>query len=192
MPPTMRRRRRHVQHRCGLPERRPVLDCLTQRQPSRWSELRSTVDLHPGPPRVVSSRRPTAWEEARMPPQPFTTYVGTSARRQQGARAREGVGLQITQSTLARARARRLPWTAPNVDRGPSGGGPSGDAPAVDAGTVVEDGEGGQVLHRDFQLGAFLLERVELECFGGLPIPVRLLRPIGIPIGRHSPSWPEG
>jgi hypothetical protein len=79
MPPPMSCCRRDAQQSRGLPERHPTLNRLAQCQTPSWSELRSTVDLHPGPPRVVSLRRPTAWDEARMPPQPFTTCVGTSA-----------------------------------------------------------------------------------------------------------------
>ncbi len=78
MPPPMRGSRRDIQQRRGLPERHTALNCLAQRQASSRSELRSTVDLHPGPPSLMSSRRPTAWDETRMPPQPFTTYIGTS------------------------------------------------------------------------------------------------------------------
>jgi rifampin ADP-ribosylating transferase len=51
LPPTVRGRRRHVQAGRGLPERHPTLNRLTERQPPRRSELRSTVQLHPGPPR---------------------------------------------------------------------------------------------------------------------------------------------
>ena len=51
MPPAMGCRRRDAQRRRCLPERASLLDCLAQRQASCRSELRSTVDLHPGPPR---------------------------------------------------------------------------------------------------------------------------------------------
>src|ERR1035437_547754 len=81
MPPAMSRRHRDTKAASGLPQRHPVQHRLRQRQRPSRSELCSTVNLHPGPPIELSSRRPTAWDEARMPPQPFTTSVGTSASR---------------------------------------------------------------------------------------------------------------
>jgi len=126
MPPAVRRRRGDAHRGRGLPERRPPLDPLAQRQAPRGSELRSTVNLHPGPPRVVSSRRPTAWEEARMPPQPFTTYVGTSAssraRRATGCgrplpRARPSAGWEGPR-VRANSSAAPRPWRSPTAARG--------------------------------------------------------------------------
>ena len=78
MPPAMSCRHRDTEAASGLSQRHPIHHRLRQRQAPSRSELRSTVDLHPGPPRLVSFRRHTAWDEARMPPQPFTTSVGTS------------------------------------------------------------------------------------------------------------------
>src|SRR5262249_33744275 len=64
--PSTRRRSRNVERGRRRPHRATVLDRTHQRVAASQSELRVTVNNHPGLLRIVSPRRPTASKEARM------------------------------------------------------------------------------------------------------------------------------
>src|SRR5215212_5175498 len=80
MPPAMRRGERDSTLFSRGPKRAPSLNQLNQSQPSSRSDLRVSVNTHPGPPVLASWRTPRDSGRARTSPQPFTTSAGSSAR----------------------------------------------------------------------------------------------------------------
>ena len=81
MPPPMRRGHRDRTLNSGGPKRAPSLDQFNKGQPPGRSELRVSVNAHPGPPVCSSWRNRRASGRARTTPQTaFTTCTGRTPR----------------------------------------------------------------------------------------------------------------
>jgi hypothetical protein len=77
--PVLHRRDRHAATPRPAGASSPPRD--TSQPAQRAASRAPTLVQHPGPPRRGSLEGPRASAVTRMPPQPFTTYVGTSASR---------------------------------------------------------------------------------------------------------------
>src|SRR5205807_6006196 len=104
VPPAMGGRRRYVEGGRGRPQCHSVLDRQNECVASGKSEFRVTVPIHPGPPLVVSPRRPTASGRGPDVFQSFTRCVGTSPSR---LSSRWRSRLSATSWTATRRRCRR-------------------------------------------------------------------------------------